>query len=354
MSKRIVERLLATVLCALALLLPACGYSLKEEDYEAVRACVGMTADEAQEVAEQRGMGAKFFDPYGTSLTKAMGSEERPEGLHESTVTDAEAKDSLFSQPTARFTLSYVDPSNEDQEGSRAEVEGYIGATAAEARGAAKDMGYGYSFSDADGKDVTNILESSLEGSAVATSTVETAQVRKGLLSRYTAVFSLSYRDSEWLASFAGTPLLDACERVKSETSRKYRVVNYPARVHDEEIRKSELGDDLVAMEVFRDKSELIIRAASAEYLALEQRLEGILPKDDAISVARSFVSDYDSFYVSDYYAEAMDESAWLVTGSGSEMFDEDNDDPADVEVSMTVSVTEDGPVVGDFEYHTL
>lgn len=325
---------------------------LTDEGREAISSCVGKSASEAKDVAEEHGCEAKFFDPYGTGLTDEMGEESKGEAIRTSTVTDVEIHESLLFDNSVWFTLSYVDASNEAQEPNRKLVEACADGSPLDALSTAREVDYSYVFKDSDGTDVTDVVDRARDGSVVSKSTVEKAVVEKGIFGGYSAVYTISYSDNDWLSSLEGESVDKVCKEFERESSGAYYLVAYPERMHQEKPTLSNIGKDQVVMQAERDDSGLRLTVVLPEYIETENALNEKLPVKKAKKAAKKYVKKLDGIYgVHADYAEAIDEDTWLISGTCSQ--DSGIDELTDSYGEFTVKVTgtKRKPVVGDFEF---
>lgn len=325
---------------------------LTDEECAKIAACVGLTADEARDVAQGLGCEVTFTDPYGSYLTEETDPSGGVDEACKATVTDYRLNNYTWFTPEVYFTLSYVDPINSDEEPNRRVIEGFQQGGPLDALNAMWDMGHAYTFEDSDGEDITDAVDRANDGGPIASSTIESAWDERGLFGGYTAHFRVSYSDKEWLDSLSDRNVREVCEEYELQSSGRYYLVPYPERMHQEEPTKDSVDDSAVVMDATRTKNGLQLRVTQPGYPEMEEALAKRLPRNKAEKAAKKYVDktcDMDRVKIS--CAEALDEETWLFSGTCD--WPSGNVDISDAECEFTVEVTgtKSKPVAGNFDY---
>lgn len=188
----------------------AADKAAREEASKNLDACVGMTADEAYELAQIADCKAKFLDSADVDVTSIVADAENGSDVHEALVVEVTDHHSFwFFGESITFRLEYTEPVSKKKRDEKAaqeksktqaaeELKSCEGKPAREAYELADILGYEVSFFDRFDVDVTKAVVNGGDDSEAAAAAVTKVEVKEpSFLSPGSVTITLDYVDPD-------------------------------------------------------------------------------------------------------------------------------------------------------------
>lgn len=137
-----------------------------EDPFASLKACKGKSADYALKSAQDSGIDANFVDSFDVDVTEYVTDAKNGSEVHKAKVTEVKTHDLWILGKSVTFVLDYTDPnakkerdekdkSKNDKKEAEKKLGSCVGSSAWEAYELSQTAGYGITFEDSFGIDVT-------------------------------------------------------------------------------------------------------------------------------------------------------------------------------------------------------